>query len=866
MANEQIVDAVWKLFLSLLGETQRAKVAEFRGWLSERIENAVAHALIIDPSHGWTPKDIRTLVQAVVDDFRPARRAKVMLGCLDAVLQCWHRTTGIVVPPPNKVFLLRRARNPWRQDAVKGLLFQAEAKATLEKAIKHSSSEPDFDALALGIASGIIHLDLLHPDCILALLQSLANPHGNLGWMGDTFVIRQSLAVRGVPDSEKRIYLPDPLTATLLLQVSPEEAGSVIDAANHDGEPAPKAVLRALSTRIDAALAKVQNGKRRRYSVDSLVRHCTAAALYWRCPLTVAYLRRGLISHSPSLDTLARIEPTCILLSSPTEGSEPSASAPSGRQRTHSTEIGPAETEEQLFPEGHHNEELRWFDSVRKALAGADKRKARQRLSSLLAEKALPKAARCLAGFASWLLNASRAKGRNLRTIRDGLSLLARFLFPLFDDDEDPVHSAKTGIEDLYLEAIDIHQESPSGASLSSQLRFVRWLVRFHDFLVVEHSAKPLEELRSMAAGCLPVDANLLTEDEFLALKQAIRTSAMIPAAQRVIAELLIIIAVRCSLRHNEAFWLRPCDIDTGSPAMLIVQPYGLRGLKTRNALRRLNLTALLVPNELSLLLEFVSRHPSQPLSPMFVPPSGQGLLGEDDLFASIHRIMRETLKDQGLRFHHGRHTFGSLLALQLLTEEPQLYSRFFPSCSATLALLNGSSVLRQALYGCDEVQISAMDGLANMIGHATPKFTAAHYIHTLSVLAAVELTEQAEFACDLPTLIAASRLPSSSAYRHAQQGADAIPEYLFRARFRDQIRAVAKHRRQQMKTNSPVQYRTRFEEGMAIARSLLDHEQSLDQIRSSSHDPAFVDEVVSAWHEHSGSTAEEAHVHTNHN
>ena len=63
-----------------------------------------------------------------------------------------------------------------------------------------------------------------------------------------------------------------------------------------------------------------------------------------------------------------------------------------------------------------------------------------------------------------------------MRTIRDGVSLLSRFLLPRFEDDEDPAEIAKTGVEDLYLESIDIHQDSPSGASLSSQRKFARWL------------------------------------------------------------------------------------------------------------------------------------------------------------------------------------------------------------------------------------------------------------------------------------------------------------------------------------------------------------------------------------------------------
>lgn len=864
MESKQIIENVWQLLFSGTNEAGQSVATELRSWLSQQTSNAVAHALILDPSHGWKPKDLHDLAQAVVDDFRPAKRAEMVLGCLDRLVQCWQRVTKIVAPPLRKVFRLKRARNPWRQDVVGGLQFWSQAKADLEQAVKRSSDKPDFDALALGIASGIIHLDLLHSDCIIAVLQSLVDPVSNLAWLGDSFVVRQSLAVRGVPDSEHRIYLPDPLTATLLEQVQPVEARSILDAAGSDAKDAPNLILHSLSVRIDAALALGQNGRKRRYSVVNLLKQCTAAALYWRSPVTVAYLRRRLISHSPSLETLVRMEPSCLLLSLRPERSVKAGSAPFDGQRMHSIDSGAEDGENQPTGEFETNKkkELRWFDPLRVALTGKDKRKARQRLSRLLSMETLPVAGRCLAGSALWLLSGSRSKGRNLRTIRDGLSLLARFLFPLFEDDENPATAAKTGIEDLYFEAVAIHQESPAGQSISSQMKLVKWIVRFHDYLVAEHEAKPLEEFRSMATRCLPVDANLLMEDEFLALKEAIRTSPLIPEAQRVIAELLVIFGARCGLRHSEAFWLRPLDIDTGRRCMLVIQPYSLRGLKTRNALRRLNLTALMHPDELDLLLDFLSQHQSRPLSPMFVPESGQGLLGEDEIFAAIHQILRETLGDRGLRFHHGRHSFGSFLALRMLSESLESYERFFPSRPATLSLLNDSAGLRQALYGSDEVEISALDGLANMIGHAAAKFSVAHYIHTLCFLVAVELAQESEFACDLATLIAASRLPSSSAYRWAKQGVNAIPAHIFQKRFRVQIQAVAKQRREQTKTESNTRTTNRFAEAVAIARSLLCHEQPLDDIRASNNDPAVVELVVSAWRELSSSNAEEAESH----
>ncbi len=461
MESEHTIEAVWQLLFRKLKESDRSKADELRNWLTQQQENAVAKAVVKDPSSGWTAKEMRSLQQQLVNDFRPAKRAVVLHLCLNVLVQCWTQITKIEVPLAPPMIRHPRARNPWRQDVAYGVLFQETAQQDLKQAITSSSKQNQFDALALGVASGIIHLGLLHPDCILAVLRSLADPNSNLCWLGKALVIRQSLAVRRIPDSEHRIYIPDSLTATLLLQVTAKEAGTLLDAAG-SGADAPKRALRAISGRIQSALALGQKDRKRRYSLDALLKYSTAAATYWRSPVTVAYLRRALISHCPTLETLARIEPTCELLF------VPSKQAGGGRTRTQesrqiqrSAQDGDTPEEDDPLQRVEKSSEPRSFPPLRAALVGTDKQKARRRLDLLLKDDAQLPANRSLIEFAAWSLSRKRAKGRNLCTIRNGVSLLSRFLLPLFEDEESPSEIAKTGIEDLYLESIDIHRGIP---------------------------------------------------------------------------------------------------------------------------------------------------------------------------------------------------------------------------------------------------------------------------------------------------------------------------------------------------------------------------------------------------------------------
>lgn len=158
MENEQTIEAMWQLLFRRLKESDRSTAEELRYWLAQQQDNAAAKATASDPSSGWTASEMRRLQQQMVNDFRPAKRAVVMHLCLNALVQCWTQVTQIEAPPAPPMIRRPRARNPWCQDIEKGLLFQEAAKADLKQAIISSSKRTQFDALALGVASGIIHL------------------------------------------------------------------------------------------------------------------------------------------------------------------------------------------------------------------------------------------------------------------------------------------------------------------------------------------------------------------------------------------------------------------------------------------------------------------------------------------------------------------------------------------------------------------------------------------------------------------------------------------------------------------------------------------------------------------------------------
>ena len=67
-----------------------------------------------------------------------------------------------------------------------------------------------------------------------------------------------------------------------------------------------------------------------------------------------------------------------------------------------------------------------------------------------------------------------------------------------------------------------------------------------------KHGAKPFDDIHAFVAGCLPVDANIISLEELFQILHAIRETRLIPDAQKTQAQLLVILGYH-GLRRNEA-------------------------------------------------------------------------------------------------------------------------------------------------------------------------------------------------------------------------------------------------------------------------------------------------------------------------
>ncbi len=798
--NFQIIDDCWTMEDPALAAKYNATLQELRTWLATQT-NPVAVALTQDAKRTWRQAEMRAIERDIVAAFRPVRRAHAMFGCLHHVVQRWNEMTCKACPLPRIAFLHAKAKNPFKYDPAEALRLHAHCKFLLHEEIRNGANDAANgvtadaqDWLALSILSGVLNFGLLHRDLILAVVNALANPTRSFFSMGSQVALQLSLPVRGVPDSEHRVWTPDPLTATLLLRVDELEARAVLASvciSRISQQQQSRQLYAALAKRVARIFVAGDHARNVRFTLPGILRFSTHAARYWLPFSAVAYLTRKFISHSLRPQVLARLDASVQLLSLPETSAPISDDNRTGSARNRFAKSGPTSAiDEDRVTEQSVGVPPLWLPTLRQAMRGSTMRQIRSGLAGHIKRNDVPLISMRLAEFAHTLSQRRGRRSIKLSTLRTYIPLLAKYLGPYFNDD-DPADLGRTGIESLYLEAMEDHACSSSGRSLSGQRRFARCILLFHRFLMEKHEARPLEELGGLGLGCLPVDANLLGEEGFLRVVQAVRAARSIPESQRLVAALLLVLGYRCGLRRNEAYYLRICDFILGNTAFLSVRETKERKLKSPNAQRKLNLTALVPSNEFQWLADFLRIRSAQGnvLDRLFTAESGTGkLLDEEELFAEIHRILRRELGDATLRFHSLRHSFATWTFLRLAASSSVFLQAALPNLKQASANINGGEEFRRALFESSGIRAIDLHAVADMLGHGSPKMSLEHYLHCFDLFVASLLMAQPSLSPPRLIVMSACGMPKTTAYRLAGTGLAAVPQALFRRRFKKEI------------------------------------------------------------------------------
>lgn len=333
--------------------------------------------------------------------------------------------------------------------------------------------------------------------------------------------------------------------------------------------------------------------------------------------------------------------------------------------------------------------------------------------------------------LAQWILHdiqPKRSGGRKLR-ISSAFTLLSRIdrRLQLFLADASPL-SLIENWDDILLEVAGSVRPSNRGPVVNA-------LRAFHRYLQDTHGFPPLDvDLGDGAESS--VDANLITEDEFLLVRKMLdRHDRSHPDAPTQIAAIL---ARRSCLRRSETHGLRIRDIIGHDRLTLLVMPHRKRTLKRGASRRAIDLSAFCTEDEFALIRGFVGRKragttgPGDPLqdSPLFEDPDNPGWpVSERRLFHPIEAAMRAVTGDASLRFHHLRHSGINLYGLKIFEDIFPEVPRMLEMPGSTPSHTPAPALL-DALVGPTHPMRPRLWSVAAVAGHATPETTLESYFH----------------------------------------------------------------------------------------------------------------------------------------
>jgi|TARA_R110001599_G_scaffold26612_23_gene93946 integrase len=574
-----------------------------------------------------------------------------------------------------------------------------------------------------------------------------------------------SIAFRDQPDAERRRWYPEPLSE-MLLTAKDWSQMPLWQKLQEDKWP----IGELWQCLRDALLIFPTGGPR---PVKSMSAWLKAVGYYWQLqlpPVIQSVAAGSQISHA--------VTPSCWgrLIGH--------VAAPSTVDQ-HRDEDGQVSDETMPDEEVVGPIENLWMTKLTRACRTETTAEARRALKAL--EPLWPKdgsAQQLIPEWADYLLQVGGATGQALApaTAVKYLSLAGRRLAnsvgsePLFD----------LGLEGLS----ELYEEILRGAkSLGHRKYLAKTLRAWHQFLVVRYGMGEIDEAEVLGLGMLrtPVDAVVLTLDEFLSVRRAlIEDVYLLQHGEHAIdvAWMMLTLGFRCGLRRREALGLRVRDIHWSAKPELLIRPYSGRRLKSASASRRIPLYALMDDEELAVLRRLVDRRVAMAGTEallMDIDREGQAL-GQSVLIPRLHALMRQVTGGAEIRFHHLRHSFATWNLLRLLTaQRPFDAGRYLPGHPLTARwLVESSKTFRSSLLGEHGGPTrKAAYAVARLMGHSAVTVTMEHYFHVADWLIA-------ETSRSLPTPLtfrAARELvpaATSSVYRNVEDlSLDGLLRYL---------------------------------------------------------------------------------------
>ena len=777
----------WKLGDISLSPDQIPIACDLFDWLARQPEN-MAHALRQGVGGSFSPVEIRVLEHEIIKRFAPLPNAERYLRVLCKVVDAINYRSTTKLPTPRIPQLVSRPKNPFRNGLVDALTKTRQWREAINQE-SHNRKTPPLTTTAhenhdveLLFSSAVLHGGLVDANLLVALARALAIFPASSFLLENSLVIQLSVSWQGEAASEYRLWYPDHLTGTLI----PKVAGNKF--------------FSTFSTQTDKALrAEIWRRIRRYFQATSLAKPALPSSLGMmletvrtdfqsRIPMVLAnYASRFLIAHSLPITVIERI---CNVIKPNYHPSPPV-------DDIHHDSPDLITDQNQTFMD-MTDIEPHWLRKYRQIFTTHKKSSHIQNEVAKI-NPPLDSPERCFRDFAIHLVSARSASGNILApsTARSYLVMVSKRLGGRLGN-VSPVTLSAEALEDLYKEILqDADQD---GAFRGLRRRIAKALREFHHFLVQQHQFTSINvrDILGIGKGLLPVDANLITWDEYDAIKCMIPDTLlrMHPTFPAIVdlgraLQLIFMLSFKCGLRRMEVLMLTCADFGEHDPAELLIRASDARRLKTKSSTRKIPLHTLLNESDIQDLRQWKTSRlalatPSTnesaitPVKPQntflfSIPELGNNVLTQDMVFPIIHAAMRSITGDDSLHFHHLRHSFASWTFLRLMMSDMPTVQDLFPMHPKTSAILADSKLFRTKLYARDGMTRRHTYAVASLLGHSGPEISLEHYIHTCDILLNLALSDDESTPHVKPIRLQAAR-PKSTIYRWLAEGVGHVP------------------------------------------------------------------------------------------
>ncbi len=716
----------------------------------------------------WKKGDVRNAEKLIVSKFGPSETSSQFLSILRSAAHLWSVSARTKPKLPRLLVHVARDDNPFRFDYARAAAGYDSWKKHLKSWIRTLNIREQEKVhnrellLTAFFGSAVLYGGVFGAGFLVAIVRSIATKERSTFAIGGRIYIESFLTVKDVAEAERRVWLPDPLSALLWNELRAADVEHLLAPVNKDGvqKPASDDVIYWRINRLVGQVLDKEN-QEKVPGFAELQRCAWEVGITLMNPVLVAYGNGTLTSNSPLRNDIRRLFPNDEFYGVELKVSDPTSPGP------------PSSKKDPITQE--------WHKFLRKA---ARSQNAIEQLEVVSQDKSLPDWKRLIADFGVSLLKSTSPSGKSItgRGVANSMVLISRALGAAL---EKQGLAMLTPLErkNIYLEAINRQPRSNRRELLLAVLSFDLYLVAQNEQTCpVPPSEFPWEP------KSIFVDANLMTHEEYADFLKYLEESSppRTSDARRKIARLIVQLGFKAGLRRSELRRLRIEDLlvkAAKTPTMLHlvelqIRPRKADRLKTANAVRRIPIGVLLSKNELEELCAWRDHRingGAKQQDYLLAIPRERMPQTPKSFFDEINLHLRKATggsgRSGGCHLHHLRHSAHSWI-FGALASGPD--AALFPDLSDTNSWLRQarSGAFRMAVYGHENPHSrKAAFAQARMAGHSSFDVTAASYIHVLPWLLAASLKESGSMAPDKEIVELAARVPKSTLKKWTSEG-----------------------------------------------------------------------------------------------